>query len=195
ERVGGNRSIQVDVRVLVATHRDLEQLVSDGSFRQDLFHRLFVVPLRLPPLRDRLDDIDALIDHFSQQVAAQNGWKPATFLPEAIERLRAYSWPGNIRELRNVVERLSLLAAGEVQAADVDLALPRLGAPPAAEPLYDGPLSDRTTAFERDVVTAELKLHGFRMSETARALGLERSHLYKKCQQLGIDVQALRESE
>src|SRR5215470_15297444 len=110
ERVGGDRTIPVDVRVIVATHRNLEELVKKGQFRQDLFHRLYVYPLVLPPLRERADDIPALIDHFARQVAQVNGWKPKPFTPEAIAELRRYSWPGNVRELRNLVERLLLLA-------------------------------------------------------------------------------------
>src|SRR5271167_4542491 len=103
ERIGGERSIRVDVRVLVATHRTLETLVREGKFRQDLFHRVYVFPLVLPPLRERREDIPALIGHFARQVCAQNNWKPIPFAPEAIEALSAYPWPGNVRELRNVV--------------------------------------------------------------------------------------------
>src|SRR5690348_5684118 len=119
ERVGGDRSIAVDVRVVVATHRDLEELVKKGTFRQDLYHRVYVYPLLLPPLRERADDIAALVNYFAGQVAAQNGWKPRAFQPEAIRDLQRYPWPGNVRELRNVVERLLLLADGTVDAATV----------------------------------------------------------------------------
>src|SRR5512142_1725836 len=125
ERVGGDKPIKVDVRVIVATHRNLEELVREGKFRQDLFHRIFVFPLVLPPLRQRRDDIPALIEHFASQVCAQNGWKPIPFTAGAIEALQRYSWPGNVRELRNVVERLLLLAvSGEVDRSTVELALP-----------------------------------------------------------------------
>jgi len=110
ERIGGDRSITVDVRVVVATHRNLDELVKKGTFRQDLYHRIYVYPLTLPPLRERVDDIPALVEHFAAQVAAQNGWKPTPFERDAIAELQRYSWPGNVRELRNVVERLMLLA-------------------------------------------------------------------------------------
>src|SRR5260370_26388309 len=110
ERIGGDRSIDVDVRVIVATHRNLEELVRKGEFRQDLYHRIYVFPITLPPLRERREDIPALVEYFSAQICKQNGWKPAQFAPPAIERLRQYAWPGNIRELRNVVERLLLFA-------------------------------------------------------------------------------------
>src|SRR5438876_1021592 len=120
ERVGGDRPMQVDVRVVVATHRDLESLVKQGSFRQDLFHRVYVFPVILPPLRDRLEDIPALVEHFARQVADQNGWKPQIFAQDAIDELKRYPWPGNVRELRNVVERLMLLSEeGRVDARAV----------------------------------------------------------------------------
>src|SRR5262249_28319408 len=98
ERVGAEKPIPVDVRVVVATHRDLEAQVREGKFRQDLFHRVYVFPLVLPPLRERPEDIPALVEYFAGQVSAQNGWKPVVFTPEAIENLRAHSWPGNVRE-------------------------------------------------------------------------------------------------
>src|SRR5262250_3378696 len=106
ERVGGDKPIKVNVRVVVATHRNLEELVRKNEFRADLFHRVYVFPLVLPPLRERLEDFPQLVAHFARQVAAQNGWKEKVFTAEAIQELRRYSWPGNVRELRNIVERL-----------------------------------------------------------------------------------------
>ena len=195
ERVGGDRAIAVDVRVVVATHRNLDALVKAGAFRQDLYHRIYVFPLVLPPLRERAGDIPALVAHFAAQVAAQNGWKPQRFAEDAIAELERYPWPGNVRELRNVVERLMLLADGPVDAATVRLALPQIsgaeGAPAAAG---SGTLAERVSAFEREQILAELRRHNQRMTDTAKALGLERSHLYKKCQALGIDLRALRSS-
>jgi DNA-binding NtrC family response regulator len=205
ERVGGDRPIRVDVRVLVATHQNLEELVRLGRFRQDLFHRIYVFPLPLPPLRKRLDDIPLLAEHFAAQIAAQNAWKPRAFAPEALDVLRQYSWPGNVRELRNVIERILLLSSDRVDAAAVQLALPQLlstsvGASAAADarPFMlsaSGTLAERVDAFEREVLVAELKRHNHHVTNTARALGLERSHLYKKCQQLGIDLRSLRKSD
>ncbi len=208
ERIGGDHPIAVDVRVVVATHRNLEELVREGKFRQDLFHRVYVFPLMLPPLRARSEDIPALVEHFSRQVCAQNGWKPMRFSPDAVAALRQYAWPGNIRELRNVVERLMLLAVnGEVDAATVELALPQtsgaatLGGPPLLPAGFagdrvgnSGTLAQRAAAFERETILAELKAHHHHITNTARALGLERSHLYKKCQQLGIDLRSARSS-
>ena len=201
ERVGGDKPIKVNVRVLVATHRNLEELVKQNAFRRDLFHRIYVFPLTLPPLHERKADFPELVAHFARQVAAQNGWKDKIFATEAIDELRKYGWPGNVRELRNIVERLILLASdGDVAAADVRLILPTSDSHSASESgtsagSATGTLAERTEAFEREVMMAEIRRHNFHMTNVARALGLERSHLYKKCQQLGIDLQSLRKPE
>ena len=203
ERVGGDKPVRVNVRVLVATHRNLEDLGKQNAFRRDLFHRIYVFPLVLPPLRERLEDFPALVAHFSRQVAAQNGWKEKTFTNDAIAELRRYGWPGNLRELRNIVERLVLLAGEEsITSADVRLILPvsdRLSETGAtansAGAMSSGTLAERTEAFEKETLLAEIRRHNFHMTNVARALGLERSHLYKKCAQLGIDLQSLRNPE
>ena len=202
ERVGGDKPIRVNVRVLVATHRNLEDLVKQNAFRRDLFHRIYVFPLTLPPLRERPEDFPELAAHFARQVAAQNGWKEKVFAPEVIAELRRYAWPGNVRELRNVVERLVLLSSEDsVTAADVRLVLPAedssagSAAAAASGAIGTGTLTERTEAFEKEVLLAEIKRHNFHMTNVARALGLERSHLYKKCQQLGIDLQSLRKPD
>ncbi len=197
ERIGGDRAITVDVRVIVATHHDLEAQVRDGKFRQDLFHRIYVFPLRLPPLRERREDIPALVEHFAAQVSAINNWKPMPFAPDAIAALQQHAWPGNIRELRNAVERLMLLAiANEVTGETVALALPGSSAAPEAALAGSGPLADRVRNFEKQTILGELKRNHNQISNTARALGLERSHLYKKAEQVGIDLKAVRnESE
>jgi two-component system, NtrC family, nitrogen regulation response regulator NtrX len=201
ERIGADKPISVDVRVVVATHRNLEQLMEAGSFRRDLYHRVVVFPLELPPLRQRREDLSVLVDHFSRQVCAQNGWKAVPFSPSAIEMLKDYAWPGNIRELRNMVERLLLLAETEVNAEQVQRTLPALRSTSGGiqrEPGpggVTGPLAHRVLAFEREEVKAELERRGRNITQTAKALGLERSHLYKKCQQLGIDLQNLPERD
>jgi two-component system nitrogen regulation response regulator NtrX len=185
--------------LVVATHRNLEELAREGKFRQDLFHRVYVFPLMLPALRERREDIPALVEHFARQVCAQNGWKPLQFTPDAISALQSYAWPGNVRELRNVVERLMLLAvADRVDKKTVELALPDGAKPPisgiALSPV-SGPLSERVAQFERSTILAELKRQNHHITNTAKALGLERSHLYKKCQQLGLDLRQARASE
>jgi two-component system nitrogen regulation response regulator NtrX len=195
ERVGGTRPIAVDVRVIVATHRDLAKMVEEGKFRQDLFHRVYVFPLLLPPLRDRREDVPALIEHFARLVSAQNGWKPVIFSEEAVVRLEMYDWPGNIRELRNVVERAMLMATtDDVDEAAVRAALPAGNSPASAAGVNaaTGPLAARVEDFERQTMLAELKRQRYHITNTARALGLERSHFYKKCQQLGIDLRSVR---
>jgi len=165
--------------------------VRKGTFREDLYHRIFVFPITLPPLRERVEDIPLLAEHFASIVAEQNGWKPRTFSPEAIEQLTRYSWPGNVRELRNVVERLLLLTDDVVDGATARQILAGRHASGGSSEI-SGPLADRVSVFEREVVLAELQAHGYNVAETARTLGLERSHFYKKCQQLGIDVKAER---
>ncbi len=194
ERVGGDRGVVVNTRVVVATHRDLETLVEKGAFRQDLYHRVFVFPITVPPLRDRADDIPVLVEHFVKQVSDLNGWRPKAFCEDALAALAAYSWPGNVRELRNVVERLLLLAEGDVRQDDVRGVLPKAHghAHPEHADVGAGTLVERVMAFERQVMLAELRRHDYRVAETARALGLERSHLYKKCEQLGIDLKQER---
>jgi DNA-binding NtrC family response regulator len=202
ERVGGDKPIRVNVRVLVATHRNLEDLVKQNAFRRDLFHRIYVFPLMLPSLRERPEDFEELVAHFARQVAAQNGWKEKLFAADAIAELRRYGWPGNVRELRNVVERLVLLSAEDsMTAADVRLVLPADGysvgsaGSSTGGTAPKGTLAERTEAFEKEVLLAEIKRYNFHMTNVARALGLERSHLYKKCQQLGIDLQSLRKTD
>ena len=200
ERVGGASPITVDVRVIVATHRNLEEQVEQGAFREDLYHRVFVFPILLPPLRERPEDIRVLAEHFGRQLAELNHWKPKSFSPEAITALESYSWPGNVRELRNVIERVLLYAsADEIVAQTVERALPRgspIGAPRGvtAGEQGNGPLAERIEKFERETLLAELKRNRNHMTNTAKALGLERSHLYKKCQQLGIDLRTIRQN-
>ncbi len=202
ERVGGEKPFSVDVRVIVATHRNLEEQVRQGTFREDLYHRIFVFPITLPPLRERREDIKVLAEHFVRQLDERNSWKPKRFSPEALAELENYSWPGNVRELRNVVERVLLLATGDtVEPQTVLRALPQSltttvahdGALSAAA--ATGPLATRVEAFERETLLAVLKQHHHHMTNTAKALGLERSHLYKKCQQLGIDLRSLRQTD
>jgi two-component system, NtrC family, nitrogen regulation response regulator NtrX len=196
ERIGSDKPTRVDVRVVFATHRNLEALVKEGRFRQDLFHRIYVFPLLLPPLRERKEDIPALVQHFAEQVCAQNNWKQVPFAPEAIQELQRHAWAGNIRELRNVVERMILLATeGQANRDTVQVALPQpLEVPSslAGSGTGSGNLAERVQNFEREVILAELRRCHHHITKAAKALGLERSHLYKKAEQLGINLQALR---
>jgi two-component system nitrogen regulation response regulator NtrX len=184
-RIGGAKSIQVDVRVLAATNKDLESEIAEGRFREDLLYRLNVVPIEVPPLRDRLEDIPALVEHFAQQLAASAGAPGKKFLEDAVRRLQARPWPGNIRELRNAVERALILAAGKVvTAADIDRLLP----------VADGGGGGDTQTFEgfkqeaeRSFLMQKLREHDWNVSETARALKMPRSNLYKKIERYGLN--------
>ena len=191
ERIGGNRPVAVDVRVVVATHRNLEEMVEAGSFRRDLYHRVVVFPMTLPPLHERREDIPALVEHFARQICAQNGWREIRFAPDAMELLQKLPWRGNIRELRNAVEGLLLLAGGTVDRDTVEAALVGSnraagGAAEKSVAVSEGPLASRVAEFERATLLAELERHHRHVANTAKTLGLERSHFYKKCEQLGI---------
>ena len=198
ERVGGDKPFAVDVRIVVATHRNLEEHVRQGTFREDLYHRVFVFPVVVPPLRERREDIRVLAEHFICQLSEQNNWKKKSLSRDAITELERYPWPGNVRELRNVVERVLLLTPEDVlEAPAITRALPSLEQATArnfSRPVefMTGALGQRVEAFERETLLAELKRNHNHVTNTAKALGLERSHLYKKCQQLGIDLRAIR---
>jgi two-component system, NtrC family, nitrogen regulation response regulator NtrX len=196
ERVGGTKPVAVNARVVVATHRDLEARVREQKFRQDLFHRIYVFPLGLPSLRERREDIPALVEHFAAQVCRQNAWKPVPFSADALQALQSHSWPGNVRELRNMVERLMLLATnGQVDLSTVQSALPNSANASTPAVTSSGPLAERVQSFERETILAELKRSHHNVSGAAKALGLERSHFYKKAEQLGIDLRTLRREQ
>ncbi|HET7101282.1 MAG TPA: helix-turn-helix domain-containing protein, partial [Terriglobia bacterium] len=157
-------------------------------------HRVVVFPITLPPLRSRREDIPTLVEYFAAQICNQNGWKVLAFTPAAMEALQQMPWRGNVRELRNVVERILLLADGAVDRDTVEMVLPGtegelVGVSPNATAAA-GPLASRVAEFERATLLAELKRNHHHVTNTAKALGLERSHFYKKCQQLGISLQA-----
>ncbi|MDF1563784.1 MAG: sigma-54 dependent transcriptional regulator [Deltaproteobacteria bacterium] len=193
ERVGGSQTFTVDVRVVAATNQDLEAMVAEGAFREDLYYRLNVVPLRTPALREHPGDIPELAEAFLAEATRRNRRKGVRLSPEAIAALGSYPYPGNVRELRNIVERLVILCDGDtVSAAEVQALLPggRLsGQAASTASLYrEGVfLKDLVAEAERAIVLAALDANGGNMTDTARALGLERSHLYKKCRALDID--------
>jgi DNA-binding NtrC family response regulator len=188
EPVGSGREVKVDVRVVAATNRDLEQMVAAREFRQDLFYRLKVVVLEAPPLRQRPGDIPSLVRHFLAQACAENGLRPKAIDPDAVQRLVAHDWPGNIRELKNLLERLVILSPGDtIGERELAEALPSPGPVlPGAGP-GGGRLRDTMAGLERQVILAALQRNAWRMSATARELGLERSHLYKKVKALEIE--------
>jgi two-component system nitrogen regulation response regulator NtrX len=189
-RVGGSRTIPVDVRVIAATNRDLEQAIRDQRFREDLFFRLSVIPIAVPPLRERASDVPLLVEQFAGQIAREAGGRQRVFAPEALERLRHYAFPGNVRELRNLVERLLIMNPDAViTERHVAAVLPAAASAPAAE----GRLADAVREFERDRIAAALKLEEGNVTRAAERLGLERSHLYKKMKSL--DMPPPRERE
>ena len=188
-RIGGSKPIQVDVRVLAATNKDLETEIAEGRFREDLLYRLNVVPIEVPALRDRLEDVPALVAHFAEQLSAGAGMPGRKFAEEAIVRLQSRSWPGNIRELRNAVERALILAPGKlVTAADIDRLLPAGEAGPASPADPSRPQSFETFKqdAERNFLAQRLREHDWNVSETARALKMPRSNLYKKMERYGL---------
>jgi Nif-specific regulatory protein len=188
ERVGGSKAIKVDARVIAATNRDLEKAVTEGKFRRDLFFRLHVIEIDVPPLRKRPQDIIELAEHFLQRFNAETGRKFRGFMPSAIQQMRTYRWPGNVRELENEMQRaLALAETGE-------LITPRLLSDRVAgilEPIeaaarLDGTLHESMARIEGWLIRRSLERHGGRRAETARKLGITREGLYKKMKRLDI---------
>ncbi|MBI4240395.1 MAG: sigma-54-dependent Fis family transcriptional regulator [Candidatus Rokubacteria bacterium] len=180
ERVGGKETLKVDVRVIAASNQNLEQAIGRGRFRDDLFYRLNVIPMEVPPLRARKQDIPLLVQHFIGVFSAENGKRPKTISVEALAYFIAYDWPGNVRELRNMVERLVIMAPRDVIGPED---LPPLLRPKAAVPeeaAKEKTLKEARDAFERAYFLAELRANDWHMSRTAKRLGIERSHLYRK---------------
>src|SRR5689334_196338 len=195
ERVGGAETIKVDVRVVAATNKDLHAEIAAGRFREDLYYRLAVVPIELPPLRARREDIPVLVEHLIEQVCVDNDRRRKRVESSAMTLIMQHDWPGNVRELKNVVERLAILTgdAEIISEADVGDALPRVK---AVKPQFarGTPFKDLVAAAEREIIVAALDANDHHVSNTARELQLERSHLYKKMRALGIDHRADDES-
>jgi DNA-binding NtrC family response regulator len=191
-RVGGTNPIRVDIRLISATNRDLGLLLAENRFREDLYYRISTLSIRTPPLRERREDLPALVSHFIRGACQRNHWKEPRLSPEALEILRAQPYKGNVRELRNLVERLLILSECDpISASDVRTALPSLASTARNAVPGEGSLYDLTQDFEREVIRARLRLMMGHITNTARSLGLERSHLYKKCRQLGIDMREI----
>jgi two-component system nitrogen regulation response regulator NtrX len=188
-RVGGTKSIEVDVRVVAATNKDLAREIEAGHFREDLFYRLNVVPIHVPSLRERREDIPMLIRHFTDLMATHEGVTPRRFDEGAIARMVELPWPGNVRELRNTVERLMILSAGDaVRAEDVE-ALASGGAPPSGaggELLAAETFSDFKDRAERAFILRRLRENDWNVAETARKIDMPRSNLYKKIEKYGL---------
>ncbi|MFN7922733.1 MAG: sigma-54 dependent transcriptional regulator [Bryobacteraceae bacterium] len=181
-RVGGERAITVTVRVISATNRDLAQLVAQGKFREDLYYRLNVMPVSVPPLRDRRDDIPALSAHFLAGFCHRNNLRPKQFDPEVFPLFAAYHWPGNVRELKNIVERMAILSPGEVlEPGSVPLEIRQAPLNAASS------LQQARDAAERDHLSRALEHSGWNVSSAARALGMDRTNLHKRIRALGLE--------
>ena len=188
-RVGGERPIRVDVRVIAATNKELEKEIAAGRFREDLYFRLNVVPVHVPPLRERREDIAMLVRHFTQKAIDEQKLPPRSFSGPAIDRLVHMDWPGNVRELRNTVERLLILARGpEVVPAEVErLSAPGQPVPSAPTDILAAPtFAEFKDRAERAYILAKLREHDWNVSETARAVDMPRSNLYKKIERFGL---------
>nr|MBP9208555.1 sigma-54-dependent Fis family transcriptional regulator [Kofleriaceae bacterium] len=201
ERVGGSETIKVDVRLVSATNRDLEKMIEDGEFREDLYYRLNVFPINLPPLRDRPTDLPVLANHFVSKFARQAGTRPVAIAPEALARLGEYSWPGNVRELENIIERAMILArGGELTAAHLDFGrraaaahLPAAGSVAAggsaAASVDDSgkSLGERLLDSERKEIVAAIDKSRGNIASAARTLGINRSTLYYRLRKHGLE--------
>ena len=195
ERIGGGKPIRVDVRIVSATNKDLVRAVSDGTFREDLFFRLNVIPLPLPPLREHPDDIPELVRHFSGLYRVRTGQPAPRWTPEAITQLSRHRWPGNVRELQNIVERLAILHAGrEVTDANVREVLPTVEKPSGERPplpdaaVLDQSLTETLDEYERTLILRALSVAGGNVAEAARRLKTDRPNLYRRMRRLGISA-------
>jgi two-component system nitrogen regulation response regulator NtrX len=189
-RAGGTESVQTDVRVISATTRDIEALIEAGRFREDLYHRLSVVPLETPGLAARREDIPVLADHFLARLSEADGLPRRRLSPDAATLLQTQSWPGNVRQLRNVMEQVLILGqgAGEIAAEELPLGAGEAGEaggglPPALATL---PLREARELFERDYLIAQINRFGGNISKTAAFVGMERSALHRKLKSLGV---------
>jgi two-component system nitrogen regulation response regulator NtrX len=184
QRVGGERPIRVATRVVAATNRRLDDLVASGRFRQDLYYRLSVVPIRVPPLRERLQDIAELVPYFLSEFCARNNFRPRAIDPDVVPLLQRYAWPGNVRELKNVVERMAILTPGDrITAESIPLEV-RLHEPGRA-----AGLQEVRDAAERDRIRQALEETDWNVAGAARLLGAERTALHKRIRALGLKRQ------
>jgi two-component system nitrogen regulation response regulator NtrX len=189
ERLGSARTIKVDVRVIAATNKDLEAEIEKGNFREDLYFRLSVIPIRVPPLRDRREDIPALVRHFADLFSRDNNRRPQRFTAAALEYMQKARWKGNVRELKNTVERLIIMTPGDT--IDVDdlrdvVRLDQKGAAPEPEKERPGTLREFKESAERTFLVGKLRENNWNISKTAEVIGTPRSNLYKKLEQYGI---------
>ena len=195
QRVGGSTKVTVDVRIVSSTSRNIEADIAAGRFREDLYHRLSVVPIRVPPLAERREDIAELVEYFMNQISQSTGLPRRTVGADALAVLQSHDWPGNVRQLRNNVERLMILAGGEPTAVitanmlpqDVGSMIPNMPNGNGGEQLMGLPLREAREVFEREYLLAQINRFGGNISRTAEFVGMERSALHRKLKALGID--------
>lgn len=194
ERVGGTKRVKVDVRIISSTARNLEEMIADGRFREDLYHRLAVVPVLVPPLSERREDIPVLVEHFMKQIVAQVGIKPRRIGEDAMAVLQAHNWPGNIRQLRNNIERLMILTRGEdddrpitadLLPSEIGDVMPRVPTQ-SDQHIMALPLREARELFEKEYLLAQINRFGGNISRTAEFIGMERSALHRKLKSLGV---------
>jgi two-component system nitrogen regulation response regulator NtrX len=186
EAVGSNTPVSVDVRVIAATNKRLDEEIEKGTFRSDLFFRLNVIPFEVPPLRERLEDVPLLVDHFNQRFAKAYGKKPKRFDTKAIEAMQKYSWPGNVRELRNTVERVVIMHQ-PARVAVKDLPVFGDEEPPASSYRFPS-FKEASDAYHREFIQRKLDEAGGNVSRAAELMGIDRSHLYRRMRALGISA-------
>jgi two-component system nitrogen regulation response regulator NtrX len=190
EPVGGTEALQVDVRVIAATNKDLSAEIGRGTFREDLYYRLAVIPVQVPPLRSRREDIPLLCAHYLDLFCRQYGRPPKVLGRDALQSLAQYSWPGNVRELRNLMERVAIMvSSSEVAASDLPLLADR-PAPRREDLPWTGPLKEAREAFEREFIRKALVRHGGNVSRTAEELEIERRHLYRRMASVGLQKES-----
>jgi two-component system nitrogen regulation response regulator NtrX len=190
ERVGGTRTLMVDVRVIAASNKDLEREIERGTFREDLYYRLNVIPIQVPPLRERKEDISLLVRTFLKESSEEGHIVAKTITPQALEHLMAYPWPGNVRELKNLVERLAIMTEADViDEGDIPPPYKRKDSR-VAEPglLSTVSLKEAKREFEKAYILRKLSENQNNISQTADAIGLERSHLHKKIKSYGLTL-------
>jgi two-component system, NtrC family, nitrogen regulation response regulator NtrX len=185
EPVGSETSVAVDARVIAATNKRLEAEIERGAFRADLFYRLNVIPFEIPPLRERLEDVPSLVEHFNHEFSLAHRKPPKDFKPSAIERMRNYAWPGNVRELRNTIERVIIMRARHEIEAD-DLPILSAESPPASSYNFDS-YREASEAYEREYILRKLAETDGNVSRAAELMGIDRSHLYRRMKALGIN--------
>jgi two-component system, NtrC family, nitrogen regulation response regulator NtrX len=199
ERLGSARTIKVDVRVIAATNKNLEEEIEKGNFREDLYFRLAVIPIQVPPLRERPEDVPALVRHYMDYFSRENNARPKRIAPAALDALSRYRWKGNIRELRNTVERLNIMTGGDtIDVADLPesvrnpssvtmgLATPKLASAEGSGEAKAGTLREFKENAERAFLVGKLRENGWNISKTAEVIGTPRSNLYKKLEQYQI---------